>query len=65
MHWFVVGSNWRGFFFFLLLIVVEMEVRPNPTSDNSSITQHHLTSSPLKQPAASSNPIDSNAVSQR
>ncbi|KAG6601156.1 Ubiquitin-conjugating enzyme E2 19 [Cucurbita argyrosperma subsp. argyrosperma] len=42
-----------------------MEVRPNPTSDNSSITHHHLTSSPLKQPAASSNPIDSNAVSQR
>ncbi|XP_022138984.1 probable ubiquitin-conjugating enzyme E2 C [Momordica charantia] len=42
-----------------------MEVRPNPTADNSSIPQHHLTTSPLKQPAASSNPIDSNAVAQR
>lgn len=61
--WFVVGSNWRGFF--VLLIVVDMEVRPNPTADNSSISQHHLTSSPLKQPAASSNPIDSTAVAQR
>lgn len=49
----------------MLSIVVDMEVRPNPTSDNSSMSQHHLTSSPLKQPAASSNPIDSNAVAQR
>ncbi|XP_022945674.1 probable ubiquitin-conjugating enzyme E2 C isoform X1 [Cucurbita moschata] len=42
-----------------------MEVRPNPTGDNSSISQQHLTSSSLKQPSASSNPIDSNAVAQR
>ncbi|KAH7537396.1 hypothetical protein FEM48_Zijuj03G0088000 [Ziziphus jujuba var. spinosa] len=46
-----------------------MEVRPNTTSDNSSITQdHHQRFTPAalaKQPAASLNTVDTTSVSQR
>ncbi|EXB80097.1 Ubiquitin-conjugating enzyme E2 19 [Morus notabilis] len=43
-----------------------MEVRPNPTADNSSATPlHRQRQSPSKQPAASPNPVDTTAVSQR
>ncbi|PON63057.1 Ubiquitin-fold modifier-conjugating enzyme [Trema orientale] len=46
-----------------------MEVRPNPTADNSSATPRHrprLTpGAPAKQPAASPNPVDTTSVSQR
>ncbi|KAM1162039.1 hypothetical protein PS2_001107 [Malus domestica] len=46
-----------------------MEVRPNPTADNSSAMQQqrqrHTPASSQKKPPASSNPVDTTSVSQR
>ncbi|KAF3433917.1 hypothetical protein FNV43_RR25020 [Rhamnella rubrinervis] len=46
-----------------------MEVRPNPTADNSSITPEHrqrnTAVSSAKKPAATPNPVDTSSVSQR
>ncbi|XP_048232030.1 ubiquitin-conjugating enzyme E2 20 isoform X2 [Ricinus communis] len=43
-----------------------MEMRPNPTVDNSQLHRRHAPSAtPSKQPAATPNPVDTTSVSQR